>query len=506
MIEYPADSEQYKALDSERSSLISQMKSEGFLQNNTPVETRTENDVATLPTMRVSGADIKLYGDKMTGNGSITAHRGSNIKVVRYTGGALEVSNPITFGNLGGIVSFNNAIAKSDNSLNITSELIDVIPVISIENRSARVNNNSGDIKIDGVIDNPAGNVKITTNTGSINAHGTINAQSVSMSAPNGSFTMIDEQALVNLSDPITYFTLGDKDIANYVQKKVALRAGQSATTLNFSSATDFGNWLYDTLREYGQTATLNKYGNANNKTNWVKSYVERVNNQIAGGDILISAKDINVNGLIQSGFTKYTGEVDTSKVNSLKGTDLSDDDVLGNLDYLVTKNYNKADANDINAINGVVKNSAGYYDKQIELYYNPSTGNIVTNDIYSNGGNVTLKGNIVSTGGGKIVVSNGAADVSVKNLSNKNLKLGNIESTESKGMVTIIDKAQNSNSTTFSSNGTYTPAKGMNYRWTGGSNYSLVTSYKYEITTKGFFEAPGGEAIKNLEAVFTSV
>ena len=90
---------------------------------------------------------------------------------------------------------------------------------------------------------------------------------------------------------------------------------------------------------------------------------------------------------MIQSGFTKYTGEVDTSKVNSLKGTDLSDDDVLGNLDYLVTKNYNKADANDINAINGVVKNSAGYYDKQIELYYNPSTGNIVTNDIYSNGG-----------------------------------------------------------------------------------------------------------------------
>ena len=64
--------------------------------------------------------------------------------------------------------------------------------------------------------------------------------------------------------------------------------------------------------------------------------------------------------------------------------------------------------------------------------------------------------------------------------------------------MVTIIDKAQNSNSTTFSSNGTYTPAKGMNYRWTGGSNYSLVTSYKYEVTTKGFFEAPG-EAIKNL-------
>ena len=277
MTEYPADSEQYKALDSERSSLISQMKAEGFLQNNTPVETRTENDVATLPTMRVSGADIKLYGDKMTGNGSITAHRGSNIKVVRYTGGALEVSNPITFGNLGGIVSFNNAIAKSDNSLNITSELTDVIPVISIENKSARVNNNSGDIKINGVIDNPAGNVKITTNTGSINSHGTINAQSVSMSAPNGSFTMIDEQALVNLSDPITYFTLGDKDIANYIQKKVALRAGQGATTLNFSSATDFENWLYDTLREYGQTATLNKYGNANNKTNWVKSYVERV-------------------------------------------------------------------------------------------------------------------------------------------------------------------------------------------------------------------------------------
>lgn len=513
MNEYPSDSEQYKALDTERASLVSQMNEEGFLKNGKPVETLTENDVAVLPNMRVSGADIKLYGDKMTGNGSITAHRGSNINILRKNGGAIEISDKtsVTFGNLGGIVSFNDAIAKSDNNLKVTSELNDVIPVINIENKSSRSDTNSGDIKISGLIDNPAGNVKITTNNGSINAHGTINAQSVSMSAPNGSFTMINEQALVNFSDPITYFTLGDKDIANYIQKKVALRAAEGYTTLTFSNATDFGNWLYDLLKDYKQTATLNKYGDANNKSSWVNSYVDKVNKQmeggkiVAGGDIFIKAKDINVNGLIQSGFTKYTAEVDTSKVNSIKSSgNLTDDKVLGNNNYLVTKNYTSANTNDMYSISGLVKNSNGYYDKQIELYYNPSTGNILANDIYSKGGNVTLQGNILSTGNGKIVVSNGAADVTVKNDSNKNLKLGNIESTEAKGMVTIIDKKQNNKTTTFSTNGTYNPAKNLNYKWTGGGNYTKYTDHKITIGLKEIVSVVSYSTWDLLKATFS--
>ena len=266
------------------------------------------------------------------------------------------------------------------------------------------------------------------------------------------------------------------------------MEAGRGNTNLTFNSANDFGNWLYDTLNLYNQSAILKKYNSNTSKSNWVSAYVNKVNAQmqggriIAGGDVFISAKDINVNGLIQSGFTNYVGEVDTSKVNSLKGSNLSDDDVLGNENYLVTKNYIKSDTKNINAISGVVANSNGYYDKQIELYYNPSTGNILSNDIYSNAGNVTLKGNILSTGGGKIVVSNGAADVKVTNASNKNLKLGTIESIEGKGLVTIIDKKQNNKETNFSSDGKYNPTQNLNYRWTGGGNYTVYTNHKIRI------------------------
>ena len=96
------------------------------------------------------------------------------------------------------------------------------------------------------------------------------------MTAPRDSLTMINEQSLLNFSTPITYFNFGNKDVANYIQKRVSLEAGRGTATLNFNNAGNFGNWFYDALDYYKQSAILKKYNSNTNKSNLVAACVKK--------------------------------------------------------------------------------------------------------------------------------------------------------------------------------------------------------------------------------------
>ncbi|XZE52908.1 GEVED domain-containing protein [Planctomycetaceae bacterium SH139] len=149
----------------------------------------------------------------------------------------------------------------------------------------------------------------------------------------------------------------------------------------------------------------------------------------IANGRILITARYLNVNGLIQSGVDSYDLTIEPSfdPLDAISG--FTDDE--GQL------------------INGVVigdgvgtETHGGKFVPVISGYFDPGTESIVIGDINPRAGSINLAGQILSTGNGRLVVANGYADVTIVNLTPWTLELGEIDLTteRSGGTITITD------------------------------------------------------------------
>jgi len=111
-----------------------------------------------------------------------------------------------------------------------------------------------------------------------------------------------------------------------------------------------------------------------------------------AGGLVAISGHDVNLNGLVQSGYADFTVTLDdaaVAKINTIaaNGKTLTDDDVRGNRSYCVVEGGSYYDT------------EAKCWKYQIPVYYNPTTQHLVTDDVNASGGSVTIKGRLASTG-----------------------------------------------------------------------------------------------------------
>ena len=164
------------------------------------------------------------------------------------------------------------------------------------------------------------------------------------------------------------------------------------------------------------------------------------VGSYIAGGAVYINATDINVNGVIQSGYANYYVDIIGSdvenKINSLQSNYNSSSGTIS--DHVITS------GDTYKIINGgaVWDSGAGAYKYQLNVYYNPSTNKIVVEDIDANGGQIYLTGRISSTGNGKIVCLDGLSNISVNNKLDYVMQLGDLTVNETSGLVKITDTA----------------------------------------------------------------
>ena len=240
------------------------------------------------------------------------------------------------------------------------------------------------DIGIFGDITNTAGDIKVNNDNYNVLVQGNISGRNITLSAVNGSVTQTSSEGLINIGgDPVTRYQFSDavaKKIQNYLYQK------GSNVTYTFNSYEEYKNWLINTV---GIDAAELNYT------------VDESAGIVAGDNVYISGLNVNIGGLVQSGYGNYSTELsaaDASKVAALDAgwaanqRPLSDNEVMSNEAYC------------INGGGKVWNSTTKVWDYEVKVYYNPYTKQLLTDSITPNGGKIYITGKISSTGNGRLM------------------------------------------------------------------------------------------------------
>lgn len=482
-------------------------------------------NASTVPTIElkdltVSGGNIDITGGYLKGGstGKMTAVGDAQINIENKTNFFLKVNN-VSIDDAGGSIKFNDtSINKQYGNIALDatpSKATGSNAKISIKNTTNVKASDSElftpDIGIFGDIKNPYGIVEITNAKNSVYVAGKITNEDGTIKQNAGSIK--GRSITLTAGNAITQgYSDGIKDVAGtpkYSVEQKYVEAIQKAL-IDKVADKDASKQYYtsfatvEKLAEFIQTITVDgKHPTAAEALQIAKALVGQnsstENGIAAAGAIYINAASINVNGTIQSGASDYSikfNNKDISKLQAIKKAngELETDDSF----YKDNPDYRISDGN------GFVYNEAKHqYEYQIEAWYNPATGTIITEDIeQSGGGRIYLSGVIANTNssGGKLVALDGGAAINIDTSGKDyNLKLGKVNADKVEGIITIDDT--NTNKTTVYKRGsktvngvaaadnltTYNPETGLYYNWTNGESSQVITSYKRVTDSKWF-------------------
>ena len=539
--QYASTSDEYSILNSERDRIITQMEENGFVK--TSVEGgktyRSIFDKISLPAVDVkdivvSGGNINIEADKLQGSGSLTAQGAKNLTINNSSDLYLKI-NDLAIKDKGGVIRYNDAeVSKVDgfNGKMNTAAGTNDDPKITVKSTGTSTNGlTKADIGIFGTVQNSTGDVLIQNSNYNINVDGNANisARNIELKADKGSVTQNSKGLLLIGGDPVTKYQFSDA-IAKRIQSYVSQQAIAGNTTIewlsNINSYQDYKNALIAHKDELGLTnAELNEINNYS---------VNNSSGIVAGNNVYISGLNVNLDGLVQSGYKNFKVTLDNAANNKIGNLDrdyarnqtaLTDQYVMSNDKYCVST---KA---------GAVYNAAtGAYDYTVKVYYNPATKELLTEAIEPNGGKIYITGALSSTGSGKLLAMDGTANIAIDTTNaDRNLRVNKITNKDISGLISIKDTQKNTlteyttdgqkmsvkttqlnnkgNATSTSTtqvNGsatTYKPADGMTINWTGGtSGDKKIIKWQYEKdfvfwglikygTTKDFVE---NEEVKN--------
>lgn len=539
--QYASTSDEYSILNSERDRIITQMEENGFVK--TSVEGgktyRSIFDKISLPAVDVkdivvSGGNINIEADKLQGSGSLTAQGAKNLTINNSSDLYLKI-NDLAIKDKGGVIRYNDAeVSKVDgfNGTMNTATGTNADPKITVKSTGTSTNGlTKADIGIFGTVQNSTGDVLIQNSNYNINVDGNANisARNIELKADKGSVTQNSKGLLLIGGDPVTKYQFSDA-IAKRIQSYVSQQAIAGNTTIewlsNINSYQDYKNALIAHKDELGLTnAELNEINNYS---------VNNSSGIVAGNNVYISGLNVNLDGLVQSGYKNFKVTLDNAANNKIGNLDrdyarnqtaLTDQYVMSNDKYCVST---KA---------GAVYNAAtGAYDYTVKVYYNPATKELLTEAIEPNGGKIYITGALSSTGSGKLLAMDGTANIAIDTTNaDRNLRVNKITNKDITGLISIKDTQKNTlteyttdgqkmsvkttklnnkgnviSSSTTQVNGattTYAPADGMTINWTGGtSGDKKIIKWQYEKdfvfwglikygTTKDFVE---NEEVKN--------
>lgn len=514
--QYASDSGEYNILNSERERILTQMEENGF------VKTRVEGgktyksifDKISLPAVDVkdivvSGGNINIEADKLQGSGNLTAQGANNLTINNSSDLYLKI-NDLAIKDKGGVIRYNDAEVKSVAGFNGTMNTAagtNADPKITVKSTGTSTNRlTKPDIGIFGTVQNSAGDVLIQNSNYNINVDGNANisARNIELKADKGSVTQNSKGLLLIGGDPVTKYQFSNA-IAKKIQSYVSQQAIAGKTTIDWLSNINSYQAYKDALVAHKDDLKL-----TDAEVNEIKNYsVNKSNGIVAGNNVYISGLNVNLDGLVQSGYKEFKVKLDDAgndKIGNLDSdyarnrTALTDQYVMSNDKYCVSTNA------------GAVYNAAtGAYDYTVKVYYNPATKELLTEAIEPNGGKIYITGALSSTGSGNLLAMDGTANIAIDTTNaDRNLRVNKITNKDITGLISIKDTQKNT-LTEYTTNGqqmsvkttqldnrgnasststtqvdgsttTYKPAEDMTINWTGGTSGDRnIIKWKYE-------------------------
>ena len=504
-------SEAYQAYEAERQLLLLEMEKAGLAEKTkdesgnvklTPLDS-IPLPAIEIPDIVVSGGNINIDADQLKGTGSLTAQGAPQLSITNTSDLYLKV-NDLTISDNGG--SVNTAGVKTDGfSGKITSPgVTGETPKITIHGASADSSafgadkHVQADIGIFGDITNSAGDIKITSDNYNILMQGSVNGRNITVKATKGDVTQTNSEGLLNIgNDPIARLQFNET-VARKIQEY--LYNTKKDGSVSFDTYKEYLDWLVNdvkvTLKEMG--ITEDEYKNPESLLKDEKAGI------LAGGNIYIDAVNVNIGGLVQSGYGTYETtltEAAKAKVDQITSdwnasrTTLTDAEVMGNDKYLVNNG------------GAVWDGEQKVWNYEVKIYYNPSTGQLLTESVRPEGGQIQISGKISSTGDGRIMAMDGTADIHIDTTAvDKDVKVNSITNNDISGLITITDKnrkdADGDYLVTEYKNGAYrqyhtgddtakvgwiygttnyTPAAGSQFAWTGGVTGERIEEKTYQ-------------------------
>ena len=473
-------------------------------------------DYVEIPELTSSGGNITVDTDDLTGSGTLKAQGTPEITITNNTNLMTKIDG-ITVDDAGGKFVFNgnNLIGKTTadfnqkiNSIN-KGKKASFSTVEAAQGQSGTItvtgNYNGTSISYKGDVLDDKGH-KIGKVSGSMKPMANILIQG-NVYAKDGDVTV------KSAADSIVIQGKGVKDAVAISGAKVTLDAAKGNITQGYTDGiVNIGadvKSLYD--QKYKDAISQ---GQGTHKVDQIKTNItdgsKASGSYIAGGNVYINASDINVNGVIQSGFSDYYADIsDAATKDAIDRIDQSYDGQRELSDAAVTT------GNQYKIIDGgaVWDAKAGCYKYKLNVYYNPSTQKILVENVDASGGQIYLTGRISSTGNGQIICLDGVSDISVTNSTSHDLKVGQLTTHDVNGLVRIQDTAKktlteitngktvvkniddkgiinsNGKESTFDTKTGFDhkPQEGLKYTWTSGKESTTYTKYKNDFETGGW-------------------
>lgn len=413
------------------------------------------------------GGNLNLTASTVDGNGTLKTAGASNVNINNTSNAYLILNDIIRDSTVGNItlngkprysgdpafaptVKIDSAAERGSGNITVLNNPnIATVNVTANSNGAASTYTPHPDILVQGSIENFYGDISITNTRGDIDIADRANV--------SGKNILIESAGTLNQGYVDGMLNIG-KSLENLYAKETDSKAAEARNHINPLLASD----------KYERVIAANIDGGSDD-------------GRISGSNIYLAADDININGVIQSGYDSYTVSVDSDGNNRHSGA--------------------------------VYNSDKGYYD-----YYVPVTredDRLIVDDIETGGGQIYISGRIASTGKGRIFAANGLADINVVNDSNLPIELGNVINNNRSGKITIVDTGndtwtefipgqtrvitnyaqmlkehfadgmlndliQTSSNNLDRTSAQYLPANGMRFNWTDGSEQRTSSKLSY--------------------------